>query len=271
MRVSRTRPKAHPREIGAGVDYSGELLSLMARVLTLTGHSPKELAAQFHSICRRLKDPKRPWDPSTIEFIWHLPHVMAHWHADPQYLDSQGAPLALPLTGPGPSVSSLIERILPKGDPNAVIEALRQVKAIRRQGRRYRPTGRQLALQHQRVIGWLHGLTALRGLLRTVEHNIAHPEGATLLERAAINPRFPVRYLPEMHQRFKDRAATFLWQFDSEMRKRESSAERSDVVRLGIGIFAFEDPLITGRSGRTSQLGAKMARKTRPRTKVRKQ
>jgi hypothetical protein len=152
-----------------------------------------------------------------------------------------------------------------------VIQALRQVKAIRREGRRYRPTGRQLALQHQRVIGWLHGLTALRGLLRTVEHNIAHPEGATLLERAAINPRFQVRYLPEMHQRFKDRAATFLWQLDSEMRKRESSDKRANVVRLGIGIFAFEDPLITGRSGRALQLRAQRARKTRSRTKVRKQ
>lgn len=271
MRVSRAKRKDHPRELGTGADYSGELLGLMARVLTLTGHSPKTLAAQFHVICRRLKEPKRPWDPSTIEFIWHLPHVMAHWHADPQYLDSRGAPVALPLRGPGPSMTSLIERTLPKGDPDAVIQALRQVRAIRRQGQLYRPTGRQLALQHQRVIGWLHGLTALRGLLRTVEHNIAHPEGATLLERAAINPRFPVRYLPEMHQRFKDRAATFLWQFDSEMRKRESPSERTDVVRLGIGIFAFEDPLITGRSASASRRGARVALKTRSRTKVRKQ
>jgi hypothetical protein len=106
VRERRTKPKDHPREVGAGADYSGELLSLMARVLTLTGHSPKKLAVQFHSICRRLSEPRRPWDPSGIEFIWHLPHVMAHWHADPQYLDSRGAPLALPLSGPGPSVLS---------------------------------------------------------------------------------------------------------------------------------------------------------------------
>src|SRR6185437_12969723 len=145
----------------------------------------------------------------------------------------------------------LVKRIIPNGNPVAVLQALRQVKAIRQQGPGYRPTDRQLALQHQRLIGWLHGLTALRGLLRTVEHNIAHPEGATLLERAAINPRFPARYLPEMHQRFKDRAATFLWQFDNDMRKRESSSARTDVVRLGIGIFAFEDPLVTGTPERT--------------------
>lgn len=270
MRASRAKPKHYPREIGVRADYSQELLGLMARVLTLTGHSPKKLTAQFRAICRRLKEPQHPWDPSTLNFIWDLPHVMALWHADPQYLDSRGAPLALPSRGPGPSVTSLIERVLPDGDPEAVIQTLRKLKAIRREGGRYRPTGRQLALQHQRLMGWLHGLTALLGLLRTVEHNIAHPEGATLLERAAINPRFPVRYLPEMHQRFKDRAATFAWELDGEMRKHEVSSDRADSVRLGVGIFAFEDPLVTGRSGRTSRRSKRMGRRTRSRSKVRK-
>lgn len=270
MRANRAKPQDHPREIGARADYSQEILRLMARVLTLTGHSPTELAAQFHSICRRLKEPKRPWDPSTLKFIWDLPDVIARWHADPQYLDSGGTPLALPLTSSGPSLTSLIERVLPEGDLEAVIEALRWMKAIRRKGTRYAPTGRQLAYQHQRLVGWLHGLTMLLGLLRTVEHNIAHPEGPTLLERAAMTSGFPVRYLPEMHQRFKDRAASFLWQFDGEMRKRQSSSAKADVVRLGIGIFAFEDPLMTGTSDRTSRRRALTARRARARSKVRK-
>jgi len=270
VRVRRPKPKDLSREIGTRTDYSRELLGLMARVLTLTGHSPKRLAAQFHSTCRRLKEPKRPWNPSSVNFILDLSHVMAHWHADPQYLDSRGTPLSLPLAGLGPSVTSLIERVLPGADTAAVIEALRQVKAIRRQGGRYRSTGRQLALQHQRVIGWLHGLAALRGLLRTVEYNIAHPEGATLLEQAAINPRFPVRHLPKMHQRFKERAAPLLWQLDGDMRKHESSSGREDCVRLGVGIFAFEDPLITGRSRSTSRRSAPIGRRTRSRRRTRK-
>jgi hypothetical protein len=261
--ASREKPKDHAREIAAGADYSHELLTLMARVLTLTGHSPRKFATQFQSICRRLAEPKHPCDPFSLHAVWDLPHVMARWHSDPQYLDSRGAPLALPLKGPGPSVTSLIERVLPHADTEAVVEALRQVDGIRRKGGRYRPTGRQLALQHQRVIGWLHGLTMLLGLLRTVEHNIAHPEGATLLERAAINPRFPVQYLPEMHQRFKDRAATFLWQADGEMRKRERPSDPGDAVRLGVGIFAFEDPMTTGRAGLTRRSAASRARQTR--------
>src|SRR6185437_12807291 len=163
----------------------------------------------------------------------------------------------------------LVKRIIPNGNPVAVLQALRQVKAIRQQGPGYRPTDRQLALQHQRLIGWLHGLTALLGLLRTVERNIAHPEGATLLERAAINPRFPVRYLPEMHRRFKDRATTFLWQTDGEMRKRERPSDSGDAVRLGVGIFAFEDPLTTGRTGR-SRRGTASREPTRIPRRIRK-
>lgn len=269
MTSRRAKPKGRAREVDAGVDYSRELLALMARVLTLTGHSPHKLAAQFHSICRRLKEPEHPRDPLSLHSLWDLPHVMARWHSDPQYLDSRGAPLELPLKGPGPSVTSLIERVLPHADAEVVVEALRQIDGIRRRGGRYRPTGRQLALQHQRVIGWLHGLTMLMGLLRTVEHNIAHPEGATLLERAAVNPRFPVRYLPEMHQRFKDRATTFLWQTDGEMRKRERPSESGEAVRLGVGIFAFEDPMASGQGGRTSRSAASRARRTRISRKAR--
>jgi len=266
----QAKAKEVSRQIGTRADYSRELLRLMARVLTLTGHSPGRLASQFHSICRGLKEPKHPWDPFSLHFVWDLPHVMARWHSDPQYLDSRGSPLALPLKGPGPSVTALIERVLPDADAEAVVEALRQVDGIRRRGGRYRPTGRHLALQHQRVIGWLHGLTLLLGLLRTVERNIAHPEGATLLERAAINPRFPVRYLPEMHQRFKDRATTFLWQTDGEMRKRERPSDPGEIVRLGLGIFAFEDPLTTGRVGRASGGTARGARRMRISRRARK-
>lgn len=260
MSANRMKPKDHPHEMSPRADYSPEILTLMARVLTLTGHSPRALARQFHSICRSLKEPKHPWDPSSGLIFSSAAHVMAHWHADPQYLDSRGAPLALPLNGPGPSVTSLIERVLPHCDPQAVIEALRQVNGIRGRGGRYRPTSRQLAYQHQRVIAWLHGLTMLLGLLRTVEHNIAHPDGQTLLERAATNPRFPVRYLPQMHQRFKDRATTFLWQTDGEMRKRERPSGPERTVRLGLGVFAFEDPPVTGRAGRTSKGTASRSR-----------
>ena len=263
MSASRVKSKELPREAGARANYSQELLLLMARVLTLTGHSPRELASQFHAICRQLKEPKHPWDPSSSLIFSSAAHVMAHWHADPQYLDSRGAPLRLPLKGPGPSLVSLIERVLPDCDPQPVIEALRQVNGIRGQGGRYRPTGRQLAYQHQRVIAWLHGLTLLLGLLRTVEHNIAHPDGQTLLERAATNPRFPVRYLSQMHQRFKDRAAPFIWQIDGDMRKYERPVDPADGVRLGLGIFAFEDPLTSGRAVRAPRRAARRTRITR--------
>lgn len=268
--ASQAKPKRPSRESGPRAEYSRELLLLMARVLALTGHSPKDLASEFNSICRGLKEPRRSWDPVSLNYIADLPHVMARWHSDPQYLDSRGAPLALALKGPGPSVTSLIERVLPQADPQAVIASLRELKGMRREGGRYRPTDRQLAYQHQRVIGWLHGLTLLLGLLRTVEHNITHPDGNTLLERAAINPRFPARYLPEMHQRFKDRATPFLWQVDGDMRKHERPIDAADAVRLGLGIFAFEEALTTSGAARAPRARASRSERPRHSRKARK-
>jgi hypothetical protein len=73
-----------------------------------------------------------------------------------------------------------------------------------------------------------------------------------LLERTAVNPHFPISELPHFHRRLKSRAADFLWAADDHMRRREARTATEPVTRVGVGVFAFEDPLITGRRARVS-------------------
>jgi len=228
------------------VAYSREFLQRLARILVHSGHSPRKLVQEFAQVCKPLKEPKQPWDPARLTFVADLPHVMAHWHADPQYLDAQGTPIALPLRGQGPSLAELIARVLPRAPAAEVVNALLALRAIRRQGTRYRPTNRYLAFNHQRASALAHGLTALLGMLRTVEHNVSKPASQRLLERAAINPNFPVDALPLFHQRLKRLAADFLWSVDGDMHRKERRSRSSRTTRVGVGVFAFEDPLFTG-------------------------
>jgi hypothetical protein len=215
-------------------------LERLARILVHSGYSPRELPRVFQRICEGLKEPKRQWNPTELNYLTDLPHVIAHWHADPQYLDSRGAPLALPLKDKGPSLLALIERALPDVDPAAAAQSLVRLKAVYRSKGRYLPSDRHFLLSREN--GFAHGLTVLRGMLRTVERNLCGPRGSAILQRCAFNPSFPVRALPTFHARAKTVAGEFLWGMDGDMRRAQEADPNGDRTRLGVCVFVFEEP-----------------------------
>lgn len=245
--------KAPRRRLPAGVAYSREFLERLARILVHTGHSPRKLSREFADICKGLKEPTTPWDPARLNFASDLPHVIAHWHSDPQYVDPEGRPIPLPVRARGgPSLTALIGVVSPSRNAAEVIDTLVALRAVRRRGSFYVPTDRYLAFNQQRTTALAHGLDALLGVLRTVERNVHGRGGNTVLERAAINPRFPISALPAFHRRLKRVAAEFLFSVDADMRRREVARESKLTTRLGVGVFAFEDPPIAGPSRRVS-------------------
>jgi hypothetical protein len=159
---------------------------------------------------------------------------------DPQYLDSRGAPLALPLKDKGPSLLALIERALPEVDAAAATKSLVRLKAVHRHRGRYLPSERYFLLTQEG--GFVHGLTALLGMLRTVERNLSGPRGRAILQRCAFNPSFPVRALPTFHARAKAVAAEFLWGMDGDMRRAQEADPQGPRTRLGVGVYVFEEP-----------------------------
>ena len=236
---ARSRPRHRPQ--GEEVSYSREFLERLARILVGTGHSPRELSREFREICSRLKEPDTRWDPAQLTYLWDLPHVISFWHSDPQYIDSRGVPIPLSLRGRGASLCALIERVLPGENPNVVLRSLIKFKSIRRRGKFYVPRARHFT--YPTASGRVHGLTALLGMLRTVERNVAGGRKSTpILERTALNPRFPVSELPAFHRRLRAAAAEILWSLDGDMRRREAAHRGGPRVRLGVGIFAFEGP-----------------------------
>jgi len=254
--------RAKIRAATSGVSIFRESLERLARILVHSGHSPRELAREFQQICDGLEEPKREWDPAELNYLADLPHVIAHWHADPQYLDSRGAPLALPLKDNGPSLLALIERALPRADPATVAQSLLRLKAVQRRKGRYLPSERYFLLS--RESGFVHGLTALLGMLRTVERNLSGPKGAAILQRCAFNPSFPVRALPQFHAHVKRAAGDFLWGMDADMRRAQDADPRGPRTRLGVGVFVFEDPSRVP-AGRALRSAARMARSRRRR------
>lgn len=238
----KRRALARSRPRGGRISHSRECLERLARILVSTGHSPRALAREFRDICGQLKEPARRWDAAQLGYLWDLPHVISHWHSDPQYMDASGKPIPLPLRARGPSLSALIARVLPAEDPAAVTASLMKLQGVKRKGALFRPSGRYFP--YPTVSARVHGFTALLGMLRTVEHNVsARRKSPPMLERTALNPSFPVDELPVFHRRLKKEANRILWRMDEQMRHKEASHRGGARVRLGIGIFTFEEPM----------------------------
>lgn len=261
--MKRASRRAASRSSGAGIGYSQEFLERLAHILVDAGHSPRKLAREFREICNALPEPARRWNPAELGYFAVLSHVLTCWHDHPQFLDEKGEPVALPVRSRGPCLVSLIARALPDEEPTAVIDSLLRDRLIRRRGSLYLPAYRQLFYQPQSAR--IQGLMSLLAHLRTVEHNLSQATSKRrIVERTAVNPRFPVRALPMFHRWLKEFATKFLWDAEGNMRRRESDPP-GPTIRLGVGVFGFEDPMTTGRSAGSKPLLKEVPRRSRTR------
>lgn len=262
MKRASRRPGSRP--YGTGVGYSREFLEHLAHILVDAGHSPKSLAREFREICQSLREPDRKWKPAEVNYLAVLSRVLTCWHDHPQFLDAKGDPVALRVRSRGPCLVSLIARALPHEEPTAVIDSLVRARGIRRRGSLYLPTDRQLLYQPESAR--IHGLMSLLAHLRTVEHNVSQVASNTrIVERTTVNPRFPVLALPMFHRWLKEFATKFLWNAEANMRRRESERLPGQTIRLGVGVFAFEDPMTTNRSAGSKPLLKEVRRRRRTR------
>ncbi|HJS92173.1 MAG TPA: DUF6502 family protein [Steroidobacteraceae bacterium] len=248
----------------AALPDSREFLEPLARILIAIGCTPEVLERQFAAICRKLKKPKHPFEPLTSAYVADLSHVIARWHVDERYVDAQGRPNALPLEGPGPSLKELIGKVLPQVDATQAVRALIDLKGVRPQGERYLPTDKYLALNRQPLAVFEHALAAVLGMLRTVEHNVSAPPGKRLLERVAMNPRFPVSALPRLHDSLNAELPEILWKLDQKMFRKELYQRAKRFTRVGIGFYVFEDPQVTGIARGRERRRAQSARGRTP-------
>jgi Family of unknown function (DUF6502) len=242
---AKSRPSQKRERHSASGGHYRQLLEGTARILVQTGHSPKLLAREFLKICEQMKEPAHACDPNELTYLWDLPHIIAHWHSDPQYMDSRGKPIPLPLRGRGPSLAALIERVLPGAKPQAVAESLMELQGVARKDGLYTPSSRYFT--YPAASARVHGFTALLGMLRTVEHNV-NPRRRTpaLLERTAVNPSFPADKVELFNRELQREADRLLWRYDAKMRVEEQGHRAGPTTRMGVGIFVFRDS--AGRS-----------------------
>ncbi|MEP7245432.1 MAG: DUF6502 family protein [Gammaproteobacteria bacterium] len=232
-----------------------EAIERFTRVLARCGSSPSEISAAVSAACERIPKTVTPNGTDADRELANASHILTVWFSEPLYLGRDGAPLPLPVRGPAPSFESLVHRVDRSLAIDQVLKYLNRTHVLRRVGTRYAPRQRALSLRGSQGPTHFRSLRGLLGMLRTLEHNLL-PKSATgsWFEYFAENPRFPVRALAAFDQRMDRHGMKFLQALDFDMHRRESGRREGEpTVRLGIGVYRFEDAEVPGAVGAKSK------------------
>ena len=173
--------------------------------------------------------------------------VLSGWWNDPDFLESYGRPVKLPLRGKR-SFTALVKRH--SGDPRVttIREELLRVKVIRRLA-----DGKLEAIsRHYATAPWdPAGVAALgeqmREHLETLLRGVRQP-GRAPYARSVLKRQLDPRYAAMFARDFAEHADTWMESIDASLNDPEGKPPRSDRVQnatdLGVTIYLYEKPVI---------------------------
>jgi hypothetical protein len=207
--------------------------------------TPEEIVGAVREACEQIP---ASWAAKARRLKQEIPqasHVLTVWFSDAAYLDADGKPRPLPLEGGAISVASLVRSVDREVDPREVLAYLVRTGAVRRKGKHYVPRTRAVVLRGVRGPDYFHTLHVLTHFLGTLEHNL-QPRRTVRgrFERYVANPHFPVSQLEPLYTFLERQGEEVLPRVDLYMHQRERLCQPGErTVRIGFGIYIFEDPV----------------------------
>jgi hypothetical protein len=265
---SDTPPQRNPREarsrrpqelLRADLEDRERMLEQIYRVIFEFAHdfgvkTPSARRAFQKAEKSVLKSPYRLREAVRYQTLQQISEILGAWYREPAFLNEQGDPRPLPLTGVK-SFAALARRFLPRFNPRDIADILITERLLQRdsQGdvvplRRAARFASNSTLMLDRVPALLHALSS------TLRHN-ARPLGrsaSTRCERGTLIDRLPVDAIPAFNDYVKKLAHTLLNQTDtwaSQRQAAEGVSSRRQLARVGVEVFAYVEAGQTRRRG----------------------
>ena len=126
-------------------------------------------------------------------YEWHRHRtlrVLTGWHQDPDFVDEQGQPLALPFEGAGASFSTLCQRYSGDIGPRAMLEELKAIDSVSAQANgTWRVLTRSYRTQRVDADALMHFADAVHDLVASLDYNLQTPIPQHRFEGVASTPR----------------------------------------------------------------------------------
>jgi hypothetical protein len=212
----------------------------VSRVSLLTGLTRKEVA--------RINELPPPTDRKIEEQHNRAARVIGGWLRDPEFLDSEGAPLALAIEKGKHSFAELVRRHSGDVPVRAVLDELLRVGAvenikpglIRLRTRGYVPQASEADKLH--MLG-----TDVRALIATIDHNLDPKCEQPLLQRKVVYDNLPDEVLDALRRRAARQGQELLLALNDWIAEHDRDAnpevKGTGRNRAGVGIYYFEAPV----------------------------
>ena len=171
-----------------------------------------------------------------------IARVLSGWHQDPDYLDAQGKPRVLPLTGAAPSFEDLVRRY--GGDVAGVTiqRELQRTETIRiGDDDSVEVLRRNYRLDTAEPEALTRAGSVLADIGHTVTHNLYRDaKEASRFEARASNANIPATALPAYREFVYRESQAFLENVDAWLSRHEipdADAKQTPVQRIGLGMY----------------------------------
>ncbi len=212
-----------------------------SRIAVITGLTRKEVNRIF-----RLSF---PGDQKTAERYNRASRVISGWRRDGDFLDSEGRPAVLGLSGPARSFQELVKRYSGDMPYRAVLDELIAQRVVQREGdmrvklmeRAYLPRANEAMKLH--ILGTDTGY-----LIDTIGHNMWPGESGPRFQRKVLYDNLPDEALPALRRRSSKMGQALLEKLDKIISRQDRdvnpAASGSGRNTAGIGIYYFEEPYV---------------------------
>lgn len=207
-----------------------------SRIAMLTGLSRAQVRRELDG---NPEDSDRDGNESRDK-VRHVSRVLLGWHTDPEFLDATGEPLLLTVdTGPR-SFKSLYEKYSGKVvPPTTMLKELKQVGAVQLvDGDKLQVRTRAYTPEQADPEALKRVCMAVRDLANAGSYNLYRGPGQPpQFERFATNQLIPASAVNDFHDLLDRRGQEFLEEIDNWLTERERSADATDLVRIGVGVY----------------------------------
>ena len=210
----------------------------ISRVSVLTGLSRKEV--------KRVQETEHPSDNTLSEQYNRAARVIAAWRRETRYLDREGNPLVLPLTGDAPCFEKLVHEFSGDLPHRSILDELiaagnvekTEDNCVRLVSRSYIPGNDDNAKLH--ILG-----TDVAHLAKTIDHNLQCAEPNRFFQRKVSYDNLPKEILPFFRDISNKSAQHILENLDKWLAENDRDTNPEILgtgrYRSGLGIYYFEE------------------------------
>jgi Family of unknown function (DUF6502) len=211
----------------------------LSRASILTGLTRKDV--------QRLVTEQAPERAASDEGYNRAARVLTGWARDADFHDASGAPAALDPNEGEASFAALVRRYSGDMPVRAVLDETLRVGAVRRldDGRLELVTAAYVPQSGTaEKLGILGADVA--DLIQTIDHNLQHGASDPRYQRKVMWRKYPASAVPAFRRLSAAQSQALLEKFDrwlSEHAAHDLPDDSAQLVRLGVGIYYFEEPM----------------------------